>query len=234
MGDHSEILKFLDELTAALPIEKRQFLKDPTLPIDLDLDQTIDPNGISERVWKTAWRAVKTRRKLTFNYLSPSYKDGNRVLHEVAPYRIQYQWGHWYLRAYRVLRRDLDGQEDRQGVHLRYRLTSVLDDEQLSVSPSVMHDPPGLPRYDVHYILLPPLSRGVISHHFDEMQFKNLDDGSVEVTGTSDDDWEAWRTLLAYGQYCVVLGGEEVLGWMERTVNGLFQNYSKMIKKTEE
>ncbi|MCX6082135.1 MAG: hypothetical protein NTW32_21615, partial [Chloroflexi bacterium] len=35
MGDHSEIQKFLNELSSSLPLEKRQYLEDPTLPIDL-------------------------------------------------------------------------------------------------------------------------------------------------------------------------------------------------------
>lgn len=225
VGEHSEIQDFLDELVNVLPMETRRSLENPVIPIDLELLQSVDPNGISHRVWTTAWRAVKTRRKLGFNYISPSYTDRQKVFHEVLPYRIQYQWGHWYLRAYRFLRRDVDGREDRQGAHLRYRLSYLQDDEQLSVSPSVMTDPPRPPRYQVHYRLLPPLSRGVISQHFDEMQVKSLPDGSVDVTGSCDDDWEAGRTLLSYGQYCIVLGGDEVLGWMERTIRGMRENY---------
>lgn len=230
MGDHSEIQKFLDELTATLPLEKRQYLEDPTLPIDLALLQTIDPNGISDRVWKTAWRAVKTHRKLAFNYLSPAYQDSRVVFHEVQPYRIQYQWGHWYLLAYRLLRRDQEGQEDRQGAHLRYRLSYLLDDDQLSISPTVMREPPKPPRYQVHYRLLPPLSRGVVSRHFNDMLVQTLEDGSLEVTGWCDDDWQAGRILLSYGQYCVVLGGDEVRAWMGRTVQGMSENYPELMK----
>ncbi|MCX6068419.1 MAG: WYL domain-containing protein, partial [Chloroflexi bacterium] len=89
------------------------------------------------------------------------------------------------------------------------------------------------PRYQVHYRLLPPLSRGVISQHFDEMQVKSLPDGSVDVTGSCDDDWEAWRTLLSYGQYCVVLGGDEVLDWMRRTVQGMRKNYPDVLGEQE-
>jgi len=225
VGEHSEIQEFLDELISALPLETRRSLENPSLPIDLELLQSIDPNGIPARVWTTAWRAVKTHRKLSFHYISPAYADGKHRFHEVLPYRIQYQWGHWYLRAYRFLRRDVDGQEDRKGAHLRYRLSYLQDDDQLSVSPSVMKDPPKPPTYRVHYRLLPPLSRGVVSRHFDDMQVRPIDDGSVEVTGTCDDDWEAGRILLSYGQYCVVLGGDEVLDWMKRTIRGMMENY---------
>lgn len=233
VGEHSEIQNFLEELTAALPLETRRGLENPVVPLDLALLQSVDPNGISQQVWTTAWRAVKTHRRLSFNYLSPTYADRRTRFHDVMPYRIQYQWGHWYLRAYRVLRRDLDGQEDRQGAHLRYRLSYVQDDAQLSVSPSRMSEPPRPPRYRVHYRLLPPLSRGVISQHFDEMQVKLLEDESVEVTGWCDDDWQAGRTLLSYGQYCVVLGGAEVLDWMERTIRGMKMNYPDLIEKSQ-
>lgn len=233
VGEHSEIQEFLDELIAVLPLETRRSLENPVVPIDLDMLQSVDPNGISHQVWTTAWRAVKTRRRLSFNYLSPTYTDRQTRFHEVMPYRIQYQWGHWYLRAYRVLRRDVDGQEDRQGAHLRYRLSYVQDDQQLSVSPSMVSEPPRPPRYRVHYRLLPPLSRGVVSQHFDEMKVKPLEDGSVEVTGYCDDDWQAGRTLLSYGQYCIVLGGAEVLAWMERTIRGMRANYPDIVNQTE-
>ncbi len=233
VGEHSEIQDFLDELIAALPVETRRSLENPVIPIDLELLQSIDPNGIPHHVWTTAWRAVKTHRKLGFNYISPSYADHRKVFHDVLPYRIQYQWGHWYLRAYRVLRRDMDGQENRQGAHLRYRLSYLQDDEQLSISPIIMPQPPSPPRYQVHYRLLPPLSRGVVSRHFDEMQVRQLEDGSVDITGWCEDDWEAGRTLLSYGQFCIVLGGDEVLAWMEGTIRGIRKNYPHIFNQNK-
>lgn len=232
VGEHSEIQDFLDEMMRLLPLETRRFLENPSVPIDLNLLQSVDPNGISRQVWATAWRSVKTRRHLGFNYLAPTYADCRPRYHEVLPYRIQYQWGHWYLRAYRVLRRDVDGQEDRQGIHLRYRLSYVQEDEKLAVLPTVIAQLPRPPRYLVHYRLLQPLSRGVVSQHFDEMTVKSLEDGSLEVTGYCDDDWQAGRTLLSYGQYCVVLGGAEVRDWMERTIRGMRANYPELDEPT--
>jgi predicted DNA-binding transcriptional regulator YafY len=225
VGEHSEILDFLTELAKYLPLETRRFLENPTVPIDLDLYQKIDPNGISKRVWETAWRATWGHRKLNFNYISPLYEDRQPRLHEVQPYRIEYRWGHWYLRAYRTLHRDANGQEDINKTHLRYRLSYIQDDDKLQVSPTVMAEPPRPPHYLVHYRLLPPLSRGTVSQHFDEMQVTTLDDGSLEITGYCDDEWQAGRTLLSYGEFCIVLGGEEVKAWMEKTVRGIKQNY---------
>jgi hypothetical protein len=225
VGEHSEIQNFLEEIMTWLSSDSKRKLEDPSLPINLELFQQIDPNGIAPRVWKIVWRSVKEHRKLCFHYISPFYEDRRERYNEVIPYRIQFQWGHWYLRAYRVLRRDVDGSLDRHGGHLRYRLSYIQDDEQLCLSPTVVSKPPEAPKYLVHYRLLPPLSRGNISQHFKDMQFKTLVDGSVEVTGYADDEWEAGRILLSYGEFCVVLGGEEVLGWMQKTVQGIKKNY---------
>jgi predicted DNA-binding transcriptional regulator YafY len=225
VGEHSEIQMFLDELVARLPLESRRLLENASLPVNLQLLQQVDSNGISARVWKSVWRAVKEKRKLCFQYISPAYADGLKRYHEVLPYRIQYQWGHWYLRAYRLLRRDVNGDVDRQGAHLRFRLSYIQDDEKLEVMPSLVGDPPRPPRLLVHYRVLPPISRGVISRHFAEMTVKPLEDGSVEVTGYADDEWEAGRILLSYGEYCVVLGGDEVKAWMDKTIRGIKKNY---------
>ncbi|MBV5331419.1 WYL domain-containing protein, partial [bacterium] len=114
--------------------------------------------------------------------------------------RIQYQSGHWYLRAYRLFRRGASGEVDRQEVHLKYRLSYIQDDEKLDVSATVMPSPPEAEKYLVHYRLLPPLSRGVISEHFSDMTTETLDDGSIEIKGYCDDPWEAGRLLLTYGE----------------------------------
>jgi hypothetical protein len=225
VGEHSEIQDFLEELIRFLPVETRRYLENPTVPIDLELLQKIDPNGIPKRVWLTAWRAVKGHRKLSFSYVSPSYEDGQARLHEVQPYRIEYRWGHWYLRAYGTPHRETDGQHNIQKAHLRYRLSYIQDDDQLAVSPSILPDPPKPPRYLVHYRLLPPLSRGVVSQHFEDMRATKLDDGSLEIHGYCDDEWQAGRILLSYGEFCVVLGGEEVQAWMRKTIRGIKENY---------
>ncbi len=225
VGEHSEIQTFLDELIARLPLDSRRLLESASLPVNLQMLQQVDENGIPVRVWKTVWRAVKEHRRLCFQYISPSYQDGLKRYHEVLPYRIQYQWGHWYLRAYRLLRRDVNGEVNRQGAHLRFRLSYIQDDEKLEALPSLVSNPPQPPRYLVHYRILPPLSRGIISRHFADMTVNLLPDGSMEVKGYCEDEWEAGRILLSYGEYCVVLGGDEVKAWMDKTIRGMKKNY---------
>ena len=108
---------------------------------------------------------------------------------------------------------------------MRFRLSYIQDDEKLEVLPSLVGEPPKPPRYFVHYHILPPLSRGIISRHFADMTVNSLPDGSLEVKGYSEDEWEAGRILLSYGEYCVVLGGDEVKAWMDKTIRGIKRNY---------
>ncbi len=228
VGEHSNIQALLNEIFAYLSTETKTQLEVPEMPMGLDLLQDIDPNHIPKRVWKMVQKSARGHRKLTFNYISPTYNDLQKRLHQVVPIRIQYQSGHWYLRAYRLLRRDVNGEEDRQEVHLKYRLSYIQDDAKLSVSTTVMPTPPEAPKYLVHYRLLPPLSRGIISEHFYDVRTETMSDGSVEIKGYCDDAWEAGRLLLAYGEYCIVLGGDEVKAWMDKTVASLIKNYQHL------
>jgi len=81
------------------------------------------------------------------------------------------------------------------------------------------------PRVFVHYLLKPAVGRGDISRHFEEMTVERRPDGSAMVKGFCDDAWDAARTLLGYGENCIVLGGDEVLRLMRRRVRGMAENY---------
>lgn len=225
VGEHSNIQTFLDEIFSYLSAETKRKVDSPDLHLNLDILQDIDPNHISKKVWETIHRAIKGHRRLSFNYIAPSYEDRRKRLNQVIPIRVQYQGGHWYLKAYRLLRRDPNGDENRQPAHLKFRLSYIQEDEQLSVSVAVTPAPPAAPQYPVHYRLLPPLSRGIISEHFSNMTIEDLPDGSREIRGNCDDPWEAGRLFLSYGEYCIVLGGDEVKSWVERSVQRMLENY---------
>lgn len=225
VGEHSNIKTFLDEVFSYLSAETKLKIDAPELHLDLDIQQDIDPNHISKKVWETIHRAIKGHRKLTFNYIAPSYEDRQKRLHQVVPIRLQYQGGHWYLRAYRLMRRDVNGVENREAAHLKFRLSYIQEDERLSVSATVAPRPPAPPIYPVHYRLLPPLSRGIISEHFSDMVVEEFADGSKEIKGYCDDPWEAGRLFLSYGEFCIVLGGDEVKAWMEKSIQQMLKNY---------
>ncbi len=89
VGEHSNIQTFLHEVFAYLSADTKVQLEASDML--LDLLQDIDPNHISKRVWETVQKSTKGHRKLTFNYVSPTYDDLQKRLHQVVPIRIQYQ-----------------------------------------------------------------------------------------------------------------------------------------------
>jgi predicted DNA-binding transcriptional regulator YafY len=224
VGSYTEIKDLLSDVVPRLSNEDQRNLESMGSHIYLDLLGDVDPNHLSKKVWVAVWKAVKSHRKLAFNYRSPRYEDQNARYQEVVPYRIQYQSGHWYLRAYRLLYKDSVGIHHTAS-HVKYRLSYLLEDDALTILPQKMPSPPAPPRYFVQYRLLPPLSNGIISQRFDEMQVKKLEDDSVLVSGFCEDVFEAGRILLTYGEYCIVTGGEEMLKWMKNTIEGMAENY---------
>lgn len=226
IGEKADILTLIKEIVSRLTPEQRRKLENIPDAITLDIRQDVDKGVIPVRVWECIHSAVEKHRKLSFNHLSPRSQGGLAVYYEVAPQRILYQEGHWYLRAWSLLRRDAKGRETRQEAYLRFRLNYIQDDEYLRVWPTVLpvqYRRP--PRYFVHYQLMPEIARGEISHHFDDIQIDFRPDGSAEVKGFTDDLWGAARILLAYGESCIVLGGQALLKEMHRRVEGLARNY---------
>lgn len=221
VGELAGVRDLVQQVIGWLPPETRLQIEAASEELSLDFEQDVDRSEIPKRVWETVNRARDQHRKLTFNYLSPRHADRKPVFHELAPYQIRFQDGHWYLRGY-GLNPVLPGESS----YLRFRLSYILDDERLRVSPTKVetrHREP--PRFPVHYWLAPEIGRGEISYRFPEMQITRNDDGSAEVHAVTDDVWDAARTLLAYGESCIVLGGSDLLREMRRRVEGMAKNY---------
>jgi predicted DNA-binding transcriptional regulator YafY len=225
LGERIYIRALLDELLARLPAETRRLLETQPESLVLGVRQFVDKGSLSPRVWGTVCKAVETRRKLSFHYLSPRYQDNQPVYFEVSPLHLKYQEGHWYLRAW-MLKREPQEFPGREPEYIRFRVTYIQDDEALKLWPTVFAErfrtPP---RYLVHYELAPEIGRGEISYHFIDMEVTRRADGSAEVRGFTDDIWEAGRLLLAYGEGCLVLGGQELRREMERRVAGMARKY---------
>jgi predicted DNA-binding transcriptional regulator YafY len=222
VGDLAGVRDLVQQIIRWLPQENRSQVESASPEFLLDFQQDVDRSVISPRVWEVVNTALKQHRKLTFNHLSPRYADRKPVFHEVAPYQIRFQDGHWYLRGY-SLNQGLHGESS----FLRFRLNYILDDERLSVSPTKVatyHRQP--PRFPVHYWLAPEIGRGEISHRFPETQIQRNEDGSAEIHAVTDDVWDAARTLLAYGDGCIVYGGEDLRREMERRVMQMAKNYN--------
>jgi predicted DNA-binding transcriptional regulator YafY len=225
LGERVHLGALLDELLQRLPPETRRLLDRQPEALIMGVNQFVDKGHIPTRVWETVRRAVETRRKFSFNYLSPRYQDSQPVYFEVSPLHLKYQEGHWYLRAW-VLERRPQEFSIPEPEYIRFRVTYIQNDDALKLWPTVFPErfrtPP---RYVVHYELVPEIGRGEISHHFDEVQITRDEDGRAEIQGVTNDIWEAGRLLLGYGEGCLVLGGDELRHEMERRVRGMARNY---------
>jgi len=205
-----------------LPLKTRMQIELENEYLAMDFEHGVDQSKISSRVGEIIQRAVNQHRKLTFNYLSPRRADRQSVFHEIAPYQIRFQGGHWYLRGYSLNPSAWD-----ETTFLRFRISYIVDDEQLKVLPTKVethHRKP--PRFRVHYWLAPEIGRGEISHRFEEIQITRNADGSAEVQAVTDDVWDAARTLLTYGESCIVLGGNDLLQETRKRVKQMAKNYN--------
>jgi len=220
-GDLAGVRDLVQQIVGWLPPETRLQIESAGEELSLDFEQDVDRSVIPERVGEIVRRALDQHRKLTFNYLSPRYADRKPVFHKLAPYQIRFQDGHWYLRGY-----SLNASAQGESLFLRFRLSYILDDERLRVSPTKVetrHRQP--PRFPVHYWLAAEIGRGEISHRFAEMQIIRNEDGSAEIRAVTDDVWDAARTLLAYGENCIVYGGSDLLREIRKRVEGMAKNY---------
>ncbi len=232
LGDRAYIRALMDEIIGRLDPATRHLLERQPETLSLGVKQFVDKGEILPKVWETVQRSIEKRRKLCFRHLSPRYEDQQPVYYEVAPVRLRYQDGHWYLRAWSLLRRESTGEELRgDPVYIRFRLNYILDDEFLCLSPKLIPTPFRTPpRFHVHYLLQPEIGRGEISHHFDETDIQHHEDGSAEVRGFTEDVWDAARLLLSYGEGCIVLGGEDILREVRRRVQGMAKNYGYFVE----
>jgi len=220
--DYANVCCFLDAIARWLPPEQQAALQAPEALVTLDILKHLDPHPIPPRVWEHVQRAKAQKRLLQFNYLSPRYEDRKPRRFRVAPARIVHQRGHLYLLGYVIPQPDPAA----AGEPTRFRIAYIQDDDGLQVLPNVIGQLPTNkpPRYEVHYRLLPPLGRGKVSRHFEEMEVIQREDGTAEVRGKTQDLFYAERVLLSYGQYCVVLGGPELLARMRQAVEGMYRN----------
>jgi predicted DNA-binding transcriptional regulator YafY len=223
--DYVNVLRFIEEVTRWLPADQQLLLSNSQVIVNLDILKQLDPDPIAPRVWESVRRAKAQRRLFQFNYLSARYEDNRPRRFRVAPAHIVYEWGHLYLLGY-VLPQS--GSTIAAEEYRRFRISSIQDDDALQVLPTVMGRMPTSepPRYEVRYRLLPPLGRGKVSRHFEEMEVVQREDGTAEVCGKTRDLFHAERVLLSYGQYCVVLGGPELLARMREAVEGMYRNLS--------
>ncbi len=224
---------FLEHIGNLLSPERRAAVQRLRPAISIDLRE-LDERPISARVMQVVQQAAHEHRRLGFNYRASSQEDRLPRYHEVEPYDIVFRNGHWYLEGYDLFSRGAQHGEVSQQKHREFRLQGILDDDRLAVLPE--HLPPGRrpqKRYVVRYRLTAPATVHGVSRHFADMRVEHLPDGSALVAGTTHDPWAAARELLHYGESCVVLGGDEVLGQVRKMVAAMAKSYELLAFEVE-
>jgi predicted DNA-binding transcriptional regulator YafY len=221
----SEIVHpLLSEVLSVLPLDRRRDLERTSSALRLDL-RRLDSRKISPIVWEKVHRAATRRQVLRFQYLSPRHEQPIARTHTVEPYSFRFHRGHYELRAYCRHWANRQGRERYEAGWFRYRLDRILA-EGIEILPEKL--PPGQRQrrmIRIRYRISPKLVAGGISRHFEEMDVGEPNaEGWVEVTGKTDDLFEAQRVFLGYGEHCVVLEPLDLV----RKMKGVVQEMAKL------
>jgi len=206
------IQPLLDWVEQAISPEQIRQMTHQHTPIQLNIER-ISEGDIHPEVWRKVIYAIKQRRIITFNYRSPVHQRGEPRRHTVEPYEHYFRGGHFYLKAYCLRWVAPDGHENGKFWANPYRLDYILSDN-LELGSTFVAREQRKPMQQICYKLSPQIVRGGISRYFPDMSVDEPDEeGWVAVTARTDNEFEAYRTLLAYGDQCVVL---EPPGLVER------------------
>ena len=222
---HDQVHGLIDRLRLYLAPERRAVIEQHRMAFTMDLRRR-DEDEITDEVWDKLTRALVSRRRVEFEYLSPQQEDRTPRRHVVDPYECFFDTvrGHFYLRGWCHY---TDGPRGRH-IHrryFRYRLGRI---RNVRVLPDKLPPaPPVAPRYRVEYVLASHVARlGITRHHGIEIEcVDRKDDGRVIVQGTTEDVFWTARTLLHYGPSCRVLGGPELLQEMQALVGKMWELY---------
>ena len=207
-----------------VPDDQMRRLTHQQVPIQLNIER-VSEGEIHREVWRQITYAIKQRRIITFNYASPIHQKDEPRRHTVEPYEHYFRSGHFYLKAYCLRWVAPNGYEDGSFWANPYRLDYILPDD-IELLKTFVHRERQAHMTPIRYKLSPQIVRGGISRYFAEMSVSAPDDeGWVEVTAETDNLFEAYRTLLAYGSQCVALEPPKLVERMEETARFFREQY---------
>ncbi len=223
------VQRLLRHIADWLPETQRDSIQARRQRLRIDLRRR-DEDQVHPLVRKKIDQALSERRRLRFQYRTPSQVDGLPRTHIVEPWFEVYDTvrKHLYLDAYRL---EVTGPNGRwlEAQWQRYRLGRILPDEITLLPEKLPPTPPKRPRYKLEYLLSPEITRlGEVTRHFEETTIQETnDEGWVRVTATTDDLFRALRLLLGYGPNCEVIGGSEAKREMVALVKAMAGLYTE-------
>lgn len=219
----------------AIPPEQMRQMTHQHTPIQLNIER-ISEGDIHPEVWRQVIYAIKQRRIIAFHYTSPFHEKSAPRRHTVEPYEHYFRGGHFYLKAYCLRWVAPDDFENGRFWANPYRLDYILPDD-LELQGTFVIREQKQRMQEIRYTLSPQIVRGGISRYFPDMVVSDPDEaGWVEVTAHTDNEFEAYRTLLAYGDQCVVLEPPSLVERMRQVTTSFATAYLNIeipVNKTE-
>lgn len=224
-GANDIVQPLLDGILRILPTHQQRELAKFNSTLELSL-QRLDTGNIAPLVWDKVRTAVQKHQLLRFKYIARRHEERLPRTHTVEPYVFRFFRGHYELKAYCRHWVNPYGQERSNVGWFRYRLDHFQADG-IEILPDKL--PVGQREQrliSIRYSLSPSLARGGISRYFEDMHIGKADsNGWVEVSGRTDDLFEAERIFLAYGEHCVVLSPSELVRKMKKSVEAMAKSY---------
>lgn len=219
------IRPLLEWVEQIIPLEQIRQMTHQQAPIHLNI-QRISEGDIHPEVWRKVIYAIKQRRVIAFYYASPFHEKHEARRHTVEPYEHYFRSGHFYLKAYCLRWVAPNGFENGRFWANPYRLDYILpDDLELLKMFALREQRPSMQQ--IRYKLSPQIARGGISSYFTDMEVGKPDEsGWVVVTAYTDNEFEAFRTLLAYGDQCVVLEPPSLVSRIKQVAQSLTNLYA--------
>lgn len=193
-----------------LPHSLRPLLdREPLLRLGVPLLDDLSPHMQTAQLFR---KAQRERRRFAFTYTSPAQPAPLR--HTVEPEGMEERDGHVYFEGYSP---DI-------GVPLQFRLDRV-EAGSAEVLPSRFAEGRARRPIRIRYRLSPVVARLGATRRFEGHVETPLPDGWVEVGAETLDLFWAGKTLLKYGEHCVVLEPPELVAEMKRVVGEMARNY---------
>lgn len=219
------IRPLLQWVEQAIPTEQLRQMAHQKVPVQLNI-QRISEQDIHPEVWDKIIYAIRNKRIIEFFYTSPLHEKSEPRRHRVEPYEHYFRNGHFYLKAYCLRWVAPNGFEGGKFWANPYRLNYILPNEFVMLGRFV-HREKQARVLSIRYKLSPQIVRGGISSYFADMVVGAPDDkGWVEVTASTENEFEAYRTLLAYGEQCIVLAPPSLVDRLRQVAQSLHNYYA--------
>jgi predicted DNA-binding transcriptional regulator YafY len=190
---HTEDIRhLLAKIAGLLPPEQQKELREKKRAFSIDLRETTNYQQIDTEMVKKIEFAIQSKQQLTFRYCAS--RDGKERQHTIEPRNLGFKNGHVYLAGWSV-----DWQKA-----FDFRLENIVPGSVETLSTTIAPSRPPAPVHELRYRLLAPIARLHVSQHFPEHQEERHLDGSVTVTARVTELFDARRTLLSYGENCII------------------------------